>query len=88
LLTGGELKKLLRQTSGPVALLPDSIPYTPAVAAERKRTESAGEVFSKLAEPVRDTPRVVDFEGRAAELRRQAELIKQKYPATGKKAAL
>jgi hypothetical protein len=33
-----------------------------------------------------DTPRVIDFEGREKDLRAQAELIRQKYPAAGAEA--
>jgi hypothetical protein len=87
LLTGGELRKFLRQAAVPAALLPDSIPYTPAIAVERDSMQSAGEIFAKLDAAIRETPRVIDFEGRSDELARQAELIKQMYPATGKEAA-
>jgi len=79
LLTGGELRKLLRQAAAPIALLPDAIPYTPAIAAERATVEPAGETLARTAAPMREEPRVVDFEGRRAELRRQAELIRAKY---------
>jgi len=35
----------------------------------------------------RETPRVIDFDGRATELKRQAELILQKYPPNRREAA-
>jgi hypothetical protein len=50
--------------------------------------EPASEVFAKLTAPPRETPRVIDFEGREAELKRQAELTRQKYPTSGKKVSL
>lgn len=40
------------------------------------------------ASPIRETPRVIDFEGRAAELQRQAEIIRQKYPEPGNSAGI
>jgi hypothetical protein len=39
------------------------------------------------AAPIRETPHVIDFEGRSAELRRQAKLIQEKYPAAKKETA-
>jgi hypothetical protein len=47
LLTGGELRKLLKKAAAPVALLPDSIAYTPAIAAARVNLESAGETIAR-----------------------------------------
>ncbi len=82
LLTGGELRKLLRKAAQPVGLLPDAVPYTPAIAAAREALEPAAE----MVKPIPETPRVIDFEGRAAELKRQAELILQKYPLAKKPA--
>jgi len=81
LLTGGELRKLLKKAA-PVALLPDSITYTPAIAAAR--LESAGETIARMATPIREETRIVDFEGRRAELKRQAEIILAKYANPGK----
>ena len=77
LLTGGELKKLLKKAAAPVALLPDSIAYTPAITAAR--VESAGETLTRMATPIREESRIVDFEGRREELKRQAEIILAKY---------
>lgn len=88
LLNGGELRRLLRQAAAPIALLSDSVQSPPSIVTERARMEHAGEVFAKLAVSVRETPPVIDVEGRAAELRRQAELIRQMYPVSGKKRAL
>lgn len=34
--------------------------------------------------PIREIPRVIDFEGRSADLRRQAETIRKKYPSEAK----
>src|SRR6266487_4403712 len=61
LLTGGELRKLLRKAAQPVGLLPDAVPYTPAIAAAREALEPAAE----MVKPIPETPRVIDFEGRA-----------------------
>ena len=79
LLTGRELRKLLRQATAPVALLPDSIPYTPAIAAARASTERAGKTFARIVAPMREESQVVDLEGRRAELQRQAKIICAKY---------
>jgi hypothetical protein len=79
LLTGGELRKLLRKAAAPIALLPDSIAYTPAIAAARASVESAGETLARMAKPIREESRFVDIEGRRAELKRQAEIILAKY---------
>jgi hypothetical protein len=86
LLTGGQLRKLLRKACSPVALLPDSVPYTPAVAATRASLESAGETLAGVASPRPELRRTVDREGRLRELQRQAEEIKAKYgaPASAK----
>ena len=46
------------------------------------------EMHTTQAAPVRENPRVIDFEGRAEELKRQAELIQQKFPVSGKEAKL
>ena len=86
LITGGELRKLLRQAAAPVGLLPNSVPYTPAIAADRESMKFATEGFANLPAPIQADPQVIDFEGRARELQRQAELIRQKYPTTEKEA--
>jgi hypothetical protein len=83
LLSGGELRKLLRQAASPVALLTDSIPYTPAIAAERESMQSAEIALAKLAAPVRKIPRTVDVDGRNADLQRQKRLILQRHPTPG-----
>jgi len=41
LLTGGELRKLLRKAAQPVGLLPDAVPYTPA-----------GKMLEKMVKPI------------------------------------
>jgi len=87
LLTGGELRKLLRKAAPTVARLPEAIPYTPAIAAARSTLESAGDTLARMAGPI-CVKRVVDIEGRRAELERQKQIVLQKYPTTGKEAAL
>ena len=79
LLTGGELRKLLKKAAAPIALLPDSVAYTPAIAAARTSMKSVRETLARTAAPIPETPRFVDFEGRRAELKRQAEIILAKY---------
>jgi hypothetical protein len=87
LLTSGELRKLLQRAAPPVAFLPDSIAYTPAIAAEREKLQSAGEAIARIVAPICETPTVIDFEGRTAELQCQKQLILRKYakpnPETG-----
>lgn len=96
LLPDGDIKNMLAELAQskaidhkPKALLQNSrvYPSTPEIAVKRKAEEAASEVPEEMAAPVLEAPRVIDFEGRSAELRRQAELIQQKYPATGKGAA-
>ena len=76
-----ELRKLIAEAGCP-KLLPKPAAIAPE---ERPRiadrlAEAARQVIETYATPVREAPRVVDIEGRRAELRRQAELIRQKYP--------
>lgn len=78
LLTGGELRKLLKKAAPSVALLPAAIPYTPAIAAARASMESTGDVLTRIAAPIRETPRFVDFEGRRAELERQKKILRER----------
>jgi hypothetical protein len=80
LLTGGELRKLLKTAAPSVALLPAAIPYTPAIGAARVSMESTGDVLTRMAAPIRKPPHFVDFEGRRAELERQNQFILEKYP--------
>lgn len=83
LLPDGDLKNLLAEVAVTKALpisareLPKRLPYTPTIAAQR---ESAREASAPPAAPIRETPQVIDFEGRSAELQRQAKLIREKYP--------
>lgn len=87
LLPDGELKALLTDLGEAKALpvprtLPARIfPYTPTIAAARETQNPPART-----EPIHETPRVIDSAGRAAELQRQAELIKAKYPPTAKEA--
>jgi hypothetical protein len=57
LLTGGELRKLLKKVAAPVALLPDLIAYTPAIASARASMESAGETLARVPKNKRITTR-------------------------------
>jgi hypothetical protein len=92
LLPDGELKNLLSGL-GETKVLPSSeIPFTDLherglrYAEELKKTGPLPSVSQ--AAPVVETTRVTDFEGRTAELQRQAELIRQMYPVSGKECAL
>lgn len=83
LLPDGEIKNLLAEVAQLKALPGPSqgwnelhargLEYakTPSVRSERVVTANAA--------PIREEPRVVDFEGRRAELQRQAEIIRAKY---------
>jgi hypothetical protein len=82
LLTGGELRKLLRKVASPAALLPNDARPTAAVATERRNLESEGDTLAGIAPPSREITRI-DIERRQAELQRQAEIILQKYPKLG-----
>jgi hypothetical protein len=85
LLPDGELKRLLSGVAEAKALpvrvsvTCESLTYTPHIAAERESKQAAETTNLLPVPPICETPRVIDFEGRAAELKRQAELIKQKY---------
>jgi len=70
LLTGGELRKLLKKAAPSVALLPAAIRYTPAIAAARASLEPPA--------PIRETLRFVDYEGRRAELERQKTILRER----------
>jgi hypothetical protein len=78
LLTGGELRKLLKKAAPSVALLPAAIPYTPTIAAARESVELTGDVLTRMAAPIRETPRFVDYEGRRAELERQKKILRER----------
>lgn len=82
LLPGGELRRLLRKAASPAPLLPNDFRPTPAVAPTRRNLESEGDTFARIAPPCREITRI-DIEGRQAELQRQAEIIRQKYPKFG-----
>lgn len=88
LLPDGELKNLLADFAQAKAL--------PAPRVDWQELRERGESYraetatpgESLAKPARETPRVIDFEGRAAELQRQAEIIRQKYPEPGNSAGI
>jgi hypothetical protein len=87
LLPDGEIKRMLTSFAQAKVL--------PALRADWNELRERGEAYrakrestAKPAEPVQETPRVIDFGGRAAELKRQAELIRRKYPTSGKEVAL
>lgn len=76
---GGELRKLLKKAAPAVALLPAAIPYTPAIAAARANIESTAiDILTRMAAPIRETPRFVDYEGRRAELERQKQILRER----------
>jgi hypothetical protein len=89
LLPDGDLKTMLAEFAEsksidrkPRALLQDSRPFpsTLEIAAKRIAAEKENkETVAKPFAPVCETPPVIDFESRSAELHRQAELIKAKY---------
>jgi hypothetical protein len=78
LLTGGELRKLLKKAGPSVALLPAAIPYTPAIAAARAGMESTGDLLTRMAAPIREAPSFVDYDGRRAELERQKKILRER----------
>jgi hypothetical protein len=92
LLPEGEMKNLLsgvaarKALPAPVSIPSKQIAYTPAIAAERMSKQAIEKV--EVLPPVREIPPVIDFEGRMADFRRQAELIRRKYPTSRKEAAL
>lgn len=92
LLPDGELKNALLGLANTKALPSSEIPFNNLherglkYAEELKKTGPSPCVSQ--AAPVHETPRVIDFQGRAAELQRQAELIRQKYLKTGNEGAL
>jgi hypothetical protein len=83
LLPDGEIRNLLAEVAQVKALPGPSqdwhelhargLEYAKTPSVQSERAEAA------IAAPMREEPRVVDFEGRRAELRRQAEIIRAKY---------
>ena len=65
LLTGGELRKLLRKPLGRCSTARCYSIHS-AIAAARASMESTGDVLTRMVAPIRETPRSVDFEGRRA----------------------
>jgi hypothetical protein len=92
LLPDDELKNALSGVANTKALPSRDIPFNDLYkrglryAEELKKTSPPPPVSH--AAPVHEAPRVIAFEGRAAELQRQAELIQDKYPVGGKERAL
>jgi hypothetical protein len=84
LLPDGEIKNLLAGFAQTKALPGPRVDWQEL--RERGETYRAemtthGESLEKLAAPICETPQAIDFEGRSAELKRQADLIKAKYPS-------
>jgi hypothetical protein len=91
LLPDGEIKRMLTSFAQAKVLPAPCVEWNELRErgeAYRAETATLRESTAKPTEPLQEIPRVIDCEGRAAELKDQAELIRQKYPTSGKEAAL
>jgi type III secretion system FlhB-like substrate exporter len=87
LLPDGDLKNLLAGVAAAKALPPSIAPlpepaaysYTPAIAAAGKSEQADRKMAAKAAVPIRETPRIVDVEGRLKDLEVQAKAMQAKY---------
>ncbi len=87
LLPDGEIKKLLAGVAELKALPPTSAGWRELHARGLEYAKTLKEGSERLDAvqimPKREAPRVVDIDGRRAELQRQAEMIRKKYPKAG-----
>jgi hypothetical protein len=89
LLPDGEIKKLLAGVAETKALPPSSVEWSElhARGLEYAKTLNApSERLETVHIPIREISRVIDVDGRQAELQRQAEMIREKYPRPGNTA--